>query len=92
MPSSPPPFSPSVNIVRDAGRALTYHPTANTRRIVAQVLADYETGLRACTLIGSYGTGKSAFLWALEQHLSDRQPYFGAARFASLAARQAVAA
>ena len=80
MPPSP-LFSASVNIVRDAGRALVYHPTANTRRVAAQVLADYDTGLRAFTLIGSYGTGKSAFLWALEQHLSGRQPYFGAARF-----------
>ena len=81
MPLSP-SFSSSVNIVRDADRALIYHPTTNTRRIVTQVLADYETGLRAFTLIGSYGTGKSAFLWALEQHLTGRQPYFGEARFA----------
>ena len=84
MPPSP-SFSSSVNIVRDAGRALVYHPTANTRRIATQVLADYDTGLRAFTLIGSYGTGKSAFLWALEQHLTGRQPYFGAARFAGAA-------
>ena len=69
-----PSCSSSVNIVRDAGRARVYHPTANTRRIVTQVLADYVTGLRAVTLIGSYGTGKSAFLWALEQHLAGRQP------------------
>jgi hypothetical protein len=84
MPSSPLSFSSSINIVRDADRTLTYHPTANTRRIVTQVLADYETGLRAFTLIGSYGTGKSAFLWALEQHLSSKQPYFGTAHFAGL--------
>lgn len=73
MPPSP-SFSSSVNIVRDAGRALVYHPTANTRRIATQVLADYDAGLRAFTLIGSYGTGKSAFLWALEQHLGGGQP------------------
>lgn len=85
MPPSP-SFSSSVNIVRDAGRALVYHPTANTRRIVMQVLADYATGLRAFTLIGSYGTGKSAFLWALEQHLTGRQPYFGSAQFAGVPA------
>lgn len=64
-----PLFSPSVNIVRDADRTLTYYPTDNTRRIVSQLLADYHAGFRAFTLIGSYGTGKSAFLWAFEQNL-----------------------
>ncbi|WP_460611403.1 hypothetical protein [Hymenobacter terrigena] len=69
-------FSPSVNIVRDANRALNYIPTENTRRIVSQLLADYQNGIRAFTLIGSYGTGKSAFLWALEQNLTGQKPYF----------------
>jgi hypothetical protein len=86
MPTPPLSFSSSINIVRDAGRGLTYHPTANTRRIVGQMLADYETGIRAFTLIGSYGTGKSAFLWALDQHLSGQQPYFGTSHFAGLPA------
>lgn len=69
-------FSPSVNIIRDASRALNYIPTDNTRRIVSQLLADYQTGIRAFTLIGSYGTGKSALLWALEQNLTGQRPYF----------------
>ena len=69
-------FSPSVNIVRDANRALNYIPTENTKRIVSQLLADYQTGIRAFTMIGSYGTGKSAFLWALEQNLTGQKPYF----------------
>lgn len=42
--------------------------------------------VRAFGLLGSYGTGKSAFLWALEQHLSGRQVYCGAAHFTGLAA------
>ena len=67
---------PSVNIVRDADRALTYYPTDNTRRIVSQLTADYQAGVRAFTLIGSYGTGKSAFLWAFEQNLLGKQPFF----------------
>jgi hypothetical protein len=73
---SQPTFSPSINIVRDADRHLIYYPTENTRRIVSQVIADCHTGIRAFTLIGSYGTGKSAFLWAFEQNLLDKQPYF----------------
>ena len=73
---SQPIFSPSVNIDRDANRALNYIPTDNTRRIVSQLLADYQNGIRAFTLIGSYGTGKSAFLWALEQNINGQKPYF----------------
>ncbi|GAB4042850.1 hypothetical protein [Spirosoma jeollabukense] len=69
-------FSPSVNIDRDANRALNYIPTDNTRRIVSQLLADYHNGVRAFTLIGSYGTGKSAFLWAFEQNINENKPYF----------------
>lgn len=69
-------FSPSVNIVRDADRRLTYYPTDNTRRIVSQIIADYHAGIRAFTLIGSYGTGKSAFLWAFEQNILGKQPFF----------------
>ncbi len=71
-----PSFNQSVNIVRDADRTLTYYPTDNTRRIVSQLLTDYHAGLRAFTLIGSYGTGKSAFLWAFEQNLLGKQPFF----------------
>ncbi|WP_020605766.1 hypothetical protein [Spirosoma spitsbergense] len=59
---SQPLFNQSVNIVRNADRTLTYYPTDNTRRIVSQLLTDYHAGLRAFTLISSYGTGKSAFL------------------------------
>lgn len=71
-----PLYSPSINIVRDADRALTYYPTDNTRRIVSQLVADYQAGIRSFTLIGSYGTGKSAFLWAFEQNLLGKQPFF----------------
>lgn len=73
---SKPRFSPSINIVRDADRSLVYYPTDNTRRIVSQLLSEYHTGIRAFTLIGSYGTGKSAFLWAFEQNLRNIKPYF----------------
>lgn len=79
-----PSFSPSVNIIRDADRAMVYYPTENTRRIVSQLVTDYHNGIRAFTLIGSYGTGKSAFLWAFEQNLkADGKPYFRPQLFGS---------
>lgn len=71
-----PTFSPSVNLTRDADRELQYIPTANARRIYHQLLADYAVGIRAFSVIGSYGTGKSAFLLALEKTLSGEAEFF----------------
>ncbi|MDB5122385.1 MAG: hypothetical protein JWP94_514 [Mucilaginibacter sp.] len=62
-------FSPSVNIIRDENVSLNYIPTVNAKKIVAQLQGNFEKGLRSFNLIGSYGTGKSAFLSALEQTL-----------------------
>ena len=69
---------PSVNILRDAKRNITYIPTPNGKRIVGQMVDDFKKGLRAFNLIGSYGTGKSSFLLALEQSLYGKKPYFTA--------------
>jgi hypothetical protein len=69
-------YVPSVNILRDEKRNITYIPTPNGRRIVSQMVDDFRKGLRAFNLIGSYGTGKSSFLLAMEQSLTGRKPYF----------------
>ena len=69
-------FSPSVNIERDFNRKLAYIPTPNSLRIFRQILNEYQLGIRAFNIIGSYGTGKSAFLWALEQHLRNKRSFF----------------
>jgi hypothetical protein len=71
-------FVPSINIVRDANRSISYIPTPNAKRVVGQMVDDFRKGLRAFNLVGSYGTGKSSFLVALEQSLSGRKPYFTA--------------
>ena len=70
-------FTPSVNIVRDRDKQLTYLPTGNSQRVYQQIAAGFRTGTRSFNIIGSYGTGKSAFLWAIERQLSDREEYFG---------------
>jgi len=71
-------FSPSVNIVRDADRPFHYIPTANSQRVYNQILNDYALGIRAFSMIGSYGTGKSAFLLAFERTLTGRHLFFPA--------------
>jgi hypothetical protein len=70
-------FSPSVNIVRDQEKdSFSYLPTNNSRRIYDLICSNFESGLHSFTIIGSYGTGKSAFIIALEKHLSGQNQYF----------------
>ncbi len=73
----PPSFSPSVNLIRDADQELHYIPTANAKRIYDQILNDFKTGIHSFNIIGSYGTGKSAFLLAFARTLHGTQTYFG---------------
>jgi hypothetical protein len=70
-------FSPSVNIIRDERKDLSYIPTENARRLFRQISNDYKLGIHSFNIVGSYGTGKSAFLWALERNLSVGNGYFG---------------
>ena len=70
-------FTTSVNIIRDAERELNYIPTPNGVKIVNQICNDFKTGIRSFNIIGSYGTGKSSFLWAFQQSVSARKKYFG---------------
>ncbi|WP_210462715.1 hypothetical protein [Rufibacter roseolus] len=71
-------FTPSVNIVRDTNVDYFYIPTPNAKRVIGQMVDDFRKGIRAFNLIGSYGTGKSSFLLALEQSLRGLKPYFNA--------------
>ncbi len=69
-------FSPSVNIIRDAKKDISYIVTPNAERASAQIADAFKKGVHAFTLIGSYGTGKSSFLWALQQSLQNKN-FFG---------------
>lgn len=71
-----PEFSLSVHLIRDRDRSLDYIKTPNAERVARQIGADFENGQRVFTLIGSYGTGKSAFLWAFSQSLRGQKAFF----------------
>lgn len=71
-------FSTSTNIIRDADRELKYFPTPNAIQVVNQISNDFKKGLRTFNIIGSYGTGKSSFLWAFEQTLKGKKSFFNA--------------
>ncbi|WP_233207849.1 hypothetical protein [Siphonobacter sp. BAB-5405] len=71
-------YSTSTNIIRDQDREIIYHTTPNAIRVVDQISNDFKKGLRSFNIIGSYGTGKSSFLWALEKSLKGQKNYFDA--------------
>ena len=71
-------YTPSVNIIRDYDRSLNYQSTPNGERAANKIVNDFRLGKRSFTLIGSYGTGKSSFLWALEQSILSKKHYYKA--------------
>jgi hypothetical protein len=69
-------YSSSVNIIRDEDRVLNYIPTPNGKRIAGQITNDFKLGIHSFNIIGSYGTGKSSFLWAFTQSLIGKKRFF----------------
>lgn len=69
-------FTTSINILRDTERNFNYIPTPNSRQVVNQIANDFKKGIRSFNIIGTYGTGKSAFLVALEQSIKGKRRYF----------------
>ncbi len=69
-------YTTSTNILRDSQRNLNYISTPNSERAVSQIINDFKSGLRSFNIIGSYGTGKSSFLWAFSQSLLCRKKIF----------------
>lgn len=66
-------FTPSINIIRDENLEVNYIVTPNASSISSQISSDYKKGLRAFTLIGSYGSGKSTFLHEFDRGLRGKK-------------------
>lgn len=69
-------YTPSINILRDKDAKINYIPTPNARRVANQIGTEFKNGNRSFNIIGSYGTGKSAFLWAFSKTLKSQAHYF----------------
>ena len=76
MATTPYKFSPSVNIIRDFDVKLDYIPTPNAKLVFDQLINGALLGTRSFNIVGTYGTGKSTFLWALERNLNRKKKYF----------------
>lgn len=71
-------FTTSINILRDTDKDFDYIPTPNAIQVVSQIVNDFKKGIRSFNIIGTYGTGKSSFLLALEQSIEGRKHFFEA--------------
>jgi hypothetical protein len=70
-------YSPSVNILRDTTGSLEYIPTRNGEKAFQKITSAFFTkGRKSFNLIGAYGSGKSAFILALEKVLNKKADYF----------------
>ncbi len=69
-------FSPSVNIIRDSDHELSYIPTRNGENAFNKITSAFESGTKSFNIIGAYGSGKSAFILALEKVLNNKADFF----------------
>ena len=69
-------FSPSVNILRDQDSNLNYIPTRNGEKAFQKITSSFLHGTKSFNVIGAYGSGKSAFVLALEKVLNGQADYF----------------
>ncbi len=63
-------FALSTNIRNTEYSNFDYIVTSNARRVLGQMVNDYNTGIHSFILVGTYGTGKSSFLVALDRDMS----------------------
>lgn len=63
-------FSLSANIENGFSSDAQYIVTPNGIKAAQSIIDDYNTGLHSFTIIGTYGTGKSSFILALEADLN----------------------
>ena len=66
-------FSLSANIENGFSADAQYIVTPNAQNAIHSIVSDYQTGIHSFTIIGTYGTGKSSFLLALESDLEKKR-------------------
>lgn len=62
-------FNLSTNISQGVSENFSYIVTPNAQKVYGSIVDSYLSGIHSFSIIGTYGTGKSSFLMALEQDL-----------------------
>ena len=60
-------YSASVNIEIGVQDDFQYIVTPNVRRVLGEIVSSVTAGVHSFSIIGTYGTGKSSFIMALEK-------------------------
>ena len=69
-------YIPSVNIEYQKSEDLNYLITPNARAVLGTMIERFQSGIHSFQIIGSYGTGKSSFLLALQRELRNSSSDF----------------
>lgn len=69
-------YIPSVNIEYQKSEDLNYLITPNARAVLGTMIERFQSGIHSFQIIGSYGTGKSSFLLALQRELRNSSSGF----------------
>ena len=78
-------YNASVNIEIGVQDDFQYIVTPNVRRVLGEIVSSVASGVHSFSIIGTYGTGKSSFIMALENGLrgkdtslvNNRSVFFG---------------
>ena len=62
-------YTPSINIEYQLNKDFNYIVTPNALSVLSNIVSSYQSGSHSFTIIGTYGTGKSSFIMALERDL-----------------------
>ncbi len=64
-------YTPSINIAQTPFNSASYIVTPNAKGVIGNIVDSFNAGVHSFNIIGSYGTGKSNFILALEDSLSN---------------------
>lgn len=65
-------YNPSVNIEYGISKDFDYIVTPNAQKVTGELVASFNSGVHSFSIIGTYGTGKSSYLMALERDLLEK--------------------
>lgn len=65
-------YTPSINIAQSVFDPQSYIVTQNAKKVVGNLIDSFNSGIHSFNIIGSYGTGKSNFILALQDSLENQ--------------------
>lgn len=66
-------YIPSINIEYGIDPEFQYIVTPNAQAVTGNLVSNYNSGMHSFSIIGTYGTGKSSYLMALEKDLTSNE-------------------